>query len=193
MNEQLKLPQTVILIDATYLNFVITDLKRNFERMLGRPLQPMDMAGFVTYLSLDFGLPETQSEIQTIFVYEQKETTLIHSTPSNLTTELNGTAFRNGETEYTFASLSPEDVSTRQELLLELASLITDSKETKNILLVLNMNECGEELATILAESKQKKIAVFSMDNSINRPTGYRNEVLAYPMMQALGIKAEEL
>mgnify|MGYP001536123685 CR=1 FL=1 len=36
---QIKLSETVVLIDAAFLNFVITDMKRYFEETLQRSLQ----------------------------------------------------------------------------------------------------------------------------------------------------------
>lgn len=38
-NTRIKLSETVMVIDAAYLNFVINDLKKYFEPLLGRSLQ----------------------------------------------------------------------------------------------------------------------------------------------------------
>ena len=40
---QIKLSQTVVLIDAAFLNFVITDIKNYFEKTLQRSLQEIIM------------------------------------------------------------------------------------------------------------------------------------------------------
>ena len=40
---QIKLSETVVLIDAAFLNFVITDMKRYFEETLQRSLQEIDL------------------------------------------------------------------------------------------------------------------------------------------------------
>ena len=42
MNEKIKLPETVMLIDAAFLNFVIVDLKKYFENQLNRNQQQID-------------------------------------------------------------------------------------------------------------------------------------------------------
>ena len=38
MEEEIKMAETVMLIDASFLNFVTEDIKKNFERMLNRDL-----------------------------------------------------------------------------------------------------------------------------------------------------------
>ena len=40
---QIKLSETVVLIDAAFLNFVITDMKKYFEATLQRTLQEIDL------------------------------------------------------------------------------------------------------------------------------------------------------
>ena len=41
---QIKLSETVVLIDAAFLNFVITDIKGYFEKTLQRSLQEIDLS-----------------------------------------------------------------------------------------------------------------------------------------------------
>ena len=41
---QIKLAETVVLIDAAFLNFVITDIKGYFEETLHRSLQEIDLS-----------------------------------------------------------------------------------------------------------------------------------------------------
>ena len=49
---QIKLSETVVLIDAAFLNFVITDMKGYFEKTLQRSLQEIDLSMLTTYLTL---------------------------------------------------------------------------------------------------------------------------------------------
>lgn len=53
---QIKLSETVVLIDAAFLNFVIMDMKRYFEETLQRTLQEIDLSMLTTYLTLDAGI-----------------------------------------------------------------------------------------------------------------------------------------
>ena len=48
---QIKLAETVVLIDAAFLNFVITDIKGYFEETLHRSLQEIDLSMLTTYIT----------------------------------------------------------------------------------------------------------------------------------------------
>lgn len=52
---QIKLSETVVLIDAAFLNFVITDMKGYFEETLRRSLQDIDLSMLTTYLVWRYG------------------------------------------------------------------------------------------------------------------------------------------
>ena len=51
-NTQIKLSETVMVIDVAYLNFVINDLRKYFEPLLGGALQTVDLALFTMYLAM---------------------------------------------------------------------------------------------------------------------------------------------
>ena len=78
MEEEIKMAETVMLIDASFLNFVTEDIKKNFERMLNRELQEMDLSHLFTYLALDAGIVEGQNEIQIFFIYDKNSAQLVH-------------------------------------------------------------------------------------------------------------------
>lgn len=85
---QIKLSETVVLIDAAFLNFVITDMKRYFEETLQRSLQEIDLSMLTTYLTLDAGIAEGKNEVQFLFVYDKESGNLAHCQPSDLKKEL---------------------------------------------------------------------------------------------------------
>jgi len=192
MNEQAKFPETVILIDAAFLNLITTDIKSNFSQKLQRELPAMDLSHFITYISLDSGIAEGENDIQVLIVYDDKTSSLNDSTPSDLKKELNGVAFRNSFGEFSFASISPEGMVERAELYLELTTMITESTDAQKVILIPFMEEYGNELTASLTENKEKEIIVFNMLQP-GQHDGYRQEIIAYPIMQALGIKGNEL
>ena len=100
---QIKLSETVVLIDAAFLNFVITDMKGYFEETLRRSLQDIDLSMLTTYLTLDAGITEGKNEVQFLFVYDEESDQLVHCHPSDLVKELNGVAFQSPYGEYSFA------------------------------------------------------------------------------------------
>lgn len=189
---QIKLAETVVLIDAAFLNFVITDIKGYFETTLHRPLQEIDISILTTYLTLDAGITEGNNEIQFFFVYDKESARLQHCQPSDLQKELNGVAFQSPYGEYSFASVPSEGMVSREDLFLDLLSIVSDSSDVKRMVVISFNEEYGKKVTDVLHEVKGKEIIQFRMDEPAT-PVNYKWEMLAFPLMQALGIKAEEL
>ena len=180
---QIKLSETVVLIDAAFLNFVITDMKGYFEDTLQRSLQEIDLSILTTYLTLDAGITEGKNEVQFLFVYDKESGRLVHCRPSDLEKELNGVAF---------ASVPSEGMVTREDLFLDLLSIVADSADVKRMIVISFNEEYGKKVADALNEIKDKEVIQFRM-NEPDAPVKYKWEMLAFPVMQALGIKADEL
>ncbi|WP_448781271.1 DUF6621 family protein [Bacteroides congonensis] len=189
---QIKLSETVVLIDAAFLNFVITDMKGYFEKTLRRSLQEIDLSILTTYLTLDAGITEGKNEVQFLFVYDKDSERLVYCQPSDLEKELNGVAFQSPYGEYSFASVSSEGMVTREDLFLDLLSIVADSADVKRMIVVSFNEEYGKRVTDALNEIKGKEVIQFRM-NEPDTPLAYKWDMLAFPVMQALGIRADEL
>lgn len=189
---QIKLSETVVLIDAAFLNFVITDMKGYFEETLQRSLQEIDLSMLTTYLTLDAGITEGKNEVQFLFVYDKDSGHLVHCHPSDLEKELNGVAFQSPYGEYSFASVPSEGMVSREELFLDLLAVVSDSADVKRMIVVSFNEEYGKKVTDALHEVKGKEIIQFRM-NEPEASVEYKWDMLAFPVMQALGIRADEL
>lgn len=189
---QIKLSETVVLIDAAFLNFVIMDMKRYFEETLQRTLQEIDLSMLTTYLTLDAGIVEGKNEVQFLFVYDKDSNKLQNCQPSDLKNELNGVAFQSPYGEYLFASVPSEGMVSREALFLDLLSIISDSADVKKMIIISFNEEYEDKVTTVLSEVKEKEIIQFRM-NEPQIPVEYKWDMLAFPVMQALGIRADEL
>ena len=189
---QIKLSETVVLIDAAFVNFVITDMKRYFEETLQRSLQEIDLSMLTTYLTLDAGIAEGKNEVQFLFVYDKESGNLVHCQPSDLEKELNGVAFQSPYGEYSFASVPSEGMVSREDLFLDLLSIVADSADVKKMIMVSFNEEYGKKVTDALNEVQGKEIVQFRM-NEPDTPVAYKWDMLAFPVMQALGIRADEL
>ena len=189
---QIKLSETVVLIDAAFLNFVITDMKGYFEKTLQRSLQEIDLSMLTTYLTLDAGITEGKNEVQFLFVYDKDSSHLVHCHPSDLEKELNGVAFQSPYGEYSFASVPSEGMVSREELFLDLLAIVSDSADVKRMIVVSFNEDYGKKVTDALHEVKGKEIIQFRM-NEPEASVEYKWDMLAFPVMQALGIRADEL
>ena len=184
-NTRIKLSETVMVIDAAYLNFVINDLKKYFEPLLGRSLQRADLALFTMCLAMDAGVKEGSNDVQILLVYDEQSGKLEDCLPSDLKSELDGMAFK----------------GPRGELYLDLLHIVLNSAEVKKLIVVPFNEEYGEEVENVLKESvvesagqkgNAKDIVFFRMEKPVT-PVAYRWEILGYPLMSALGIRSEDL
>ncbi|WP_077154813.1 DUF6621 family protein [Bacteroides bouchesdurhonensis] len=189
---QIKLSETVVLIDAAFLNFVIMDMKGYFEETLQRALQEIDLSMLTTYLTLDAGIVEGKNEVQFLFVYDKNSSKLQNCQPSDLENELNGVAFQSPYGEYLFASVPSEGMVSREDLFLDLLSIISDSADVKKIIVISFNEEYEDKVIMALNEIKEKEVIQFRM-NEPKIPVEYKWDMLAFPVMQAMGIRADEL
>ena len=189
---QIKLSETVVLIDAAFLNFVITDMKGYFEDTLQRSLQEIDLSLFTSYLTLDAGINEGKNEVQFLFVYDKESRHLQHCQPSDLQEELNGVAFQSPYGEFSFAGVPSEGMVSREDLFMDLLSVVSDSADVKRMIVVSFNEEYGKKVTDALHEVKGKEIIQFRM-NEPEASVEYKWDMLAFPVMQALGIRADEL
>lgn len=189
---QIKLSETVVLIDAAFLNFVITDMKGYFEKTLQRSLQEIDLSILTTYLTLDAGITEGKNEVQFLFVYDKQSSRLAYCQPSDLEKELNGVAFQSPYGEYSFASVPSEGMVSREDLFVDMLHIVADSADVKKMIVVSFNEEYGQRVTDALREVKGKEIIQFRM-NEPESPVDYKWDMLAFPVMQALGIRADEL
>ncbi|MBP1613738.1 MAG: hypothetical protein H6Q13_1186 [Bacteroidetes bacterium] len=192
MAEKIKLAETVMLIDAAYMNFVIADLKKNFERMLGRSLQEIDLSHLMSYLALDASISEGKNEIQVLWVYDDPSSKLLHCHPSDLKEELNGVAFSNTLGEFSFASVPSAEMVSREDLYFDLFDIVVDSADVKKVILISFTEEYGDRLHLAMEKVTEKEMILFCMDEPQQESRHYW-EMLAYPLMQSLGIKGDEL
>ncbi|MCS2329186.1 hypothetical protein NXV84_20565 [Bacteroides fragilis] len=191
--KKIKFPSNVLLIDAAFLNLVVTDLKKYFEKTLMRELQEIDLSELVTYIVLDAGMAVGDNQIQILMVYDKDSAQLSNCRPSDLSAELNGVAFKSQFGEFSFASVPCEEMVSREELYLDLLSIVLDSADVERLILVSFNEEYGDKVMERLKGVKNKETIQFRMNEPEESIEGYQWEMLAYPVMQALGIRGEEL
>lgn len=150
MDKKIKLPEIVMLIDAAFLNYVISDLKRYFEKMLNRPLREIDLSLLTTYLALDAGISEGDNKAQLLFVYDKDSSKLLFCKPADLKEELNGVAFSSQFGEFSFAGVPCEEMVTREELFLDLLGIVSDSADVKKLIVISFNEEYGDKVRTAL-------------------------------------------
>ena len=190
MNENRdKWSENVILIDADYVDKVAFDLIVNFERMLGRRVPQADMAQWLEYVALDGGLREGQHQTQVVLLHKQPQ--MDNYAPGSFA-ELDGKAFTGKLGEFLISCMPVEDFVTMYDLFVDSMQIIANAAEVKRLMVVPDGDHIYNKVREGLCHADpDKHITVFTMQPMT---TGsFRQEILGYSLMAALGIRSEEL
>ncbi|MBO4660767.1 MAG: hypothetical protein J5610_04855 [Prevotella sp.] len=190
--------ENIIIADADYIDHVAFDLTVNFERMLMRRIPPADMARWAECIALDGGLrPKDNATESThlILIHDKAKTALDNFLPANYDKELNSCAFKGPLGEFTISALPVEETTTKTDFLLDTMRLVCAQKDVKRVMVIPNTEEgtVYDDIRTALHrfDDDTKRITVFAMQPM---PGGnFRQEILGYSLMNALGIHAEEI
>ena len=188
--------ENVIVVDAEYVDRVAFNLIVNFERMLGRKIPAADMARWIDCLALDGGISPVENpegSVSVVLIHEKDSKGFDNFVPA-LYNELDGKAFKDHLGEFVFSSVSVEHLTTKDDLLLDVVQSTMESKEVKRLMVVPNSEDgdCYDRLRQLLRRAADdKRITLFAMQPMMGG--NFRQEILGYSLMQALGIKAAEL
>ena len=193
----IKWSENVIIADADYIDRVAFDLTVNFERMINRRIQPADMAQWAVCIALDGGLREGEHETQVVLIHDKKAIAMKNFRPSNYETDLNAKAFKDDKLgEFIFSSYPTEEKMVgKDEFLVEVARTVCNAKEVKRVMVIPNSEDgdAYDQLRDMLrkVDDDDKRITLFAMQPM---PGGnFRQEILGYSLMNALGISAKEI
>ena len=192
-NNELKFAEKVILIDTAYINKVTKDLSQHFGQVIGRELPKADLAIFLECVAMDAAIQPGDNVLQVLFVYDKDENKMDAFNPSDLKKELNDVAFKSQLGEFQLNAFEPSEMADKETFFLESVRLIADAKEVKHLVVVPSESEYGDKLPEIFDKVDGKEsIHVLGM----NPPTPsdkYQWEMLGYAVLQALGIRSDEI
>lgn len=190
----IKWSENILIADAGYIDKIAFDLIVNFERMLGRPIPPADIARWIDCIALDGGLRAGDHETQVILLHEKDTKRLENFLPADFKQDLDGKAFKDSLGEFVLSSIAYEDVVKKEDLLLDIIETVSSKKEVKRIMIVPDAEQDGLWGAirhTLQQVDEEKRITLFAMQPLMGG--NFRQEILGYSLLQALGIKGEEL
>ena len=193
INNELKFAEKVILIDAAYINKVTKDLSQHFGQVIGRELPKADLPIFLECVAMDAAIQPGDNVLQVLFVYDKNESKMDAFNPGDLKKELNDVAFKSQLGEFQLNTFEPSDMADKEAFFLESVRLIADAKEVKHLVVVPSESEYGDKLPEIFEKVDGKEsIHVLGM-NPLAPSDKYQWEMLGYAVLQALGIRSDEI
>lgn len=194
---KVRLSENIIIADADYIDYVAFQLSVQFERMIGRRIPKADLSQWAVDIALDGGLrPDGKAhETQVVLVHEKQNPQMENFHPSVYDTELSSQAFSDKRLgEFRVDSFAVDDILGKDDYILDTISMVLGHDEVKCMMIIPN-GEQGtiyDEIVSALRDADEsKRITVFAMQPM---PGGnFRQEILGYSIMNALGIKADEI
>lgn len=187
--------ENVIIVDADYLDHVAFDLIVNFERMIGRKIPQADMAHWIDCIALDGGIREGDHETQVVLIHQKENLKLENFQPAKYEEELSGKAFRDNLGEFIISSYPVENVISKDDYIIDILNTVVSQKDVRRVMVIPNADkeEIYDQIRDALhyLEDDTKRITVFSMQPM--QGGNFRQEILGYSLMSALGIKADEI
>ena len=203
--QEAKWSENVILVDADYVDKVAFNLIVNFERMLGRRIPQADMAKWIDCVALDGGIRKGEHETLVVLIHRKDKIKLENFTPGDYEKELNGKAFKDHLGEFSISAYPIENIAGGENYFTDALQLITAQKEVKRVMVIPDaestnvynkvretLNRLDDERLRVGASAGiEKRITVFAMQPMTGG--NFRQEILGYSLMAALGISSEEI
>ena len=148
-------------------------------------------------IALDGGLrADGQAhETQVVLVHEKNSKKLENFCPSDFGTELSAQAFNDeGLGEFLINSYPVGDVVSKDDYMIDLINTIKEHKEVKRVMIIPNaeQGDIYDKVRHALRNiDDDKRVTVFAMQSM--QGGNFRQEILGYSMISALGIKGDEL
>ena len=192
-----KWSEIVILVDAEYVDKVAFDLIVNFERMLGRRIPQAGMAQWLECITLDGGLrpqpsdTSSQTSIQVVLIHDKGHQQMDNFLPGKFA-DLDGKAFSGQLGEFLISCVQVEEMVTKDDLYIDSLQIIANAAEVKRLMVVADSDRIYNKVREALRKADpDKHITVFAMQPMTSG--NFRQEILGYSLMAALGIKSAEL
>ena len=187
--KETKWSKNVILVDADYVDKVAFDLIVNFERMIGRRIPQADMAKWLECVALDGGLREGSNETQVVLLHSKNK---MENFLPGVFDELDGKAFNGQLGEFLISCVPVEELTTMDDLFIDSMQIIANAAEVSRLIIVPDAEHIYNKVREGLKDTDpDKHITVLSMQPM--QGGQFRQEILGYSLMAALGIRSAEL
>lgn len=194
INSEAQWSENIIIADADYVDSVTFDLIVNFERMIGRRIPAADLPRWIDCVALDGGIREGEHQTQVVLIHRKDRKGMENFMPSDYESDLNGKAFKDHLGEFMLSSLPIEEIVDETDFLMEIVQAACEQPNVKRVMIVPNFEKDGlyDRMRHVLQQvDDDKRITVFAMQPLSGG--NFRQEILGYSLMNALGIKSEEI
>lgn len=200
-----RFAETVIVMDANYVDSVAYDFKANLENDLKRTFPDCDLPTLLICNALDGETAEGNKEVLSIMVCRKGETKMGHVVPHDLLAEVDGYAFRHsslGEFSMAVVEEQDDDIMAGESLYLQVVRVALSSPDIKRLILVTDWQETRYELTDELADAREARqkndkgmpaVTILCTGSGYEVPEDCSIIQLGYAILHCLGVKEDEL
>ena len=192
LTNALEWRENVMIVDTDYIDKVAFGLIVNFERMIERRIPPADMARWIDCVALDGGLREGCNDTQVVLIHDRKNDRLENFRPAVYDGELDGKAFSDNLGEFVISAYPVENIVSKEDFFAETVEIVCGRKEVKRVMIVPDAERMYDTVRHALrGVDEDKRVTVFAMQPM--QGGNFRQEILGYSLISALGIRADEI
>ena len=111
--------------------------------------------------------------------------------PADFSADLDGKAFHDNLGEFTLHSFPVEPVVSTADFFVQSLEALGNAAAVRRLMVVADMDAYGDRVRRAVAAFEGKDVTLFAMEPLSGR--GFQQEILGYSLMNALGIRADEL
>ena len=126
-----------------------------------------------------------------VLIHDKKQQQLDNFLPGRFA-DLDGKAFSGQLGEFLISCVQVEEMVTKDDLYIDSLQIIANATEVQRLMVVADSDRLYNKVREALRQADpDKHITVFTMQPMASG--NFRQEILGYSLMAALGIKAEEI
>lgn len=186
--------ENVIIADGDYVDAVAFDLTVNFERMLGRRIAKADLARWIDCVALDGGVRPGHGETQVVLLHAPDKPRMENFTPGDYRAELDGKAFSDNLGEFRISAYQVERMVSADDFLVDIVEHVCNHADVRRVMIIPNAEHpglCDDIRRALRHVDEDKRVTLLAMQPV--QGGNFRQEILGYSLMSALGISGEEL
>ncbi len=191
MENKEQFSETVLLIDAAYLENVTKEIKIIYEKKMGRELSLINLLELFTNLSVSCNLAPSDNNVDVLLVHSTKQTHFSYCSPALLKASHNMT-YANELGNYSSVTFTVDENADLSTKYLETLQSICQRPEIQRIGIVGATNETMEAITHIIEQTDGKDFTVFDLVKTEDAGT-FRIAPILFPVIAALGVTPDDL
>lgn len=196
-SKNIRMSENIIIVDGDYVDKVAFNLIVNFERMLNRQIPAADFSQWVVAIALDGRLKPGNHETQVVVLHDKNNSKFENFMPANFESELNKKAFKDEQLgEFIINTIATgSQMTDKDAVLLDVLKIALNHNDVHRIMIVPNAEDSNvyDVIRNTVkdADDEEKHITMFAMMPM--EGGNFKQQILGYPLMNAMGIRAEEI